>query len=454
LLYSPCAAFRKLSRLFVLDGETVIFMWAAGVAISRGLPSRQSKLIVMAKRPLELVDGSQKMTLTTPIRILHLITDLDRGGAQRQLVSLVSGSPGNAYEHIVCYLRPPSDFEEELRRNGITVVSLNVSGSTKWVTAAARLARLVKSYHPDIVQTWLLDANISARLNQLIGPRIPLVTSLQNADYDPETIQAANWPRKKVAALRWVDQFTARLTSPRFVACSNFVMRSARDQLGIPDSSFDVIYNSVDPETLRCQPDEARRLRESLAIPPDGFVFLNVGRLDPQKGQEILLQAFQKVAAAAPNVFLAIAGDGPGEKRLKEMANELGIGNQILFMGRRSDVGACLEMADVFVFPSLFEGLPLALVEAMFKKLPCIVSRIDTLLEVVNDRDSGLLVAPGSVDELAAAMIQLYTDPVGRQMLGARAAEVAAERFHRRVTVPQWESLYSRIMSEQSVSLV
>jgi glycosyltransferase involved in cell wall biosynthesis len=210
----------------------------------------------------------------------------------------------------------------------------------------------------------------------------------------------------------------------------------------------------VDPETLHCQPGEVHRLRESLTIPPNGFVFLNVGRLDPQKGQEYFLQAFQQVSAAVPNVFLAIAGEGPAEKRLKEMANELGIVDQVRFLGRRSDVGACLEMADVFVFPSLFEGLPLALVEAMFKKLPCIVSRIETLLEVINDQDSGLLVAPGSVDELAAAMIELYTNPERRNILSARAGEVAAARFHRRVTVPQWENLYARIMREQSKSLV
>ena len=457
MAYSLCdRSLERLSRavsLFGLSGGIVNSKWAVEVATSTCWSSQSPEPIVGSERIFLSLDDSNVMTLPTPVRILHLITDLDRGGAQRQLVSLVSGLSGNGYEHIVCYLRPPSDFQEELQRNGLNVVGLNVSGPTKWLTAAARLARLVKSYQPDIVQTWLMDANISARLNQLMGPRIPLITSLQNADYEPETIQAANLPRKKVSALRWVDQFTARLTKPRFVACSNFVMRSARDRLEIPESSFDVIYNSVDPETLHCQPGEAQRLRESLTIPPDGFVFLNVGRLDPQKGQEYLLQAFQQVAAAVPNVFLAIAGDGPREKRLKDMANELGIVDQVRFMGRRSDIGACLEMADVFVFPSLFEGLPLALVEAMFKNVPCIVSRIATLLEVI-DEDSGLLVAPGSADELAAGMMELYSNPERRKILGARAGEVAAARFHRRVTAPQWQNLYARTIREQSKSLV
>lgn len=389
------------------------------------------------------------MPLSSAIRILHVITTLGRGGAERQLVSLVTNS--TADEHIVCYLREPSDFAEELRSNGHVVVRLDATGGAKWLKGAAKLSRLLKLYQPDIVQTWLLDASLSARLSQILGPHVPLVTALQNPDYEPETIRTANWPRLKTSNLRRLDQITARWTTPRFVACSNFVKRSAHEHLGIPESSLEVIYNSVDPETLRCQPGEPQRLRESLAIPPDGVVFLNVGRLDPQKGQEYLLRAFQKVAAAAPNAFLVVAGEGPLREHLTALARELGITDQVRFLGRRADVGALLEMADVFVFPSFFEGLPLALVEAMFKKLPCIVSRLDVSLEVIADQESGLVVAPGSVDELADAMIQLHADPVRRKALGACGEQTAAARFHQQVTIPQWESLYSKIMEEQSL---
>jgi glycosyltransferase involved in cell wall biosynthesis len=389
------------------------------------------------------------MPLTSAIRILHLIPTLGRGGAERQLVSLVTNS--TAAEHIVCYLREPSDFVEELRRNGHVVVRLNAAGGAKWLTGAVRLRKLLKSYQPDIVQTWLLDASITARLSRILGPRMPLVTALQNPDYEPETIRSANWPRSKTSTLRRLDQITARWTTPRFVACSNFVKKSAKEHLGIPESSLEVIYNSVDPATLRCEPGEPQQLRESLAIPPDAVVFLNVGRLDPQKGQEYLLRAFQKVAAVAPKAFLVILGEGPLREQLTALAKGLGITDHVRFPGRRPDVGTFLEMADVFVFPSLFEGLGLALVEAMFKKLPCIVSRIDVLLEVIADGESGLAVAPGSVDELADAMLDLHADPARREVFGSRGKQIAAARFHQNVTVPQWESLYVKIMEQSSL---
>src|ERR1700674_1672016 len=157
------------------------------------------------------------MPLTSANRILHVIPTLGRGGAERQLVSLVTSA--TADEHIVCYLREPSDFAEELRSSGHLVVRLNAAGRTKWLKGAASLSKLLKVYQPDIVQTWLLDASIIARLSQIQGPRVPLVTALQNPDYEPETIRMANWPRKKISNLRRLDRITARWTISRFVAC-------------------------------------------------------------------------------------------------------------------------------------------------------------------------------------------------------------------------------------------
>jgi glycosyltransferase involved in cell wall biosynthesis len=386
------------------------------------------------------------MAATKTNRILHVIPTLGRGGAERQLVSLVVNATQD--EHIVCYLREPSDFASELREHGIEVIRLDSSGPSKWLKGAAGLTRVVKQNAPDIVQTWLLDASISARLGQLLGPKVQLITALQSPDYEPETIRMANWPRRKTSVLRRIDQLTLRLSAPRFVACSEFVKKSALEHLGMPEASIEVIYNSVDPETLRCAPGEAKQLRDSLGIPADGVVFLNVGRLDPPKGHEYLMRAFQKVVEVEPRSYLVIAGDGPSRERLTAVAKELDIADRTHLLGRRTDVGALLEMADVFVFPSWFEGLGLALVEAMFKQVPCIVSRIDVLLEVVAEHESGLTAAPASVDELAEAMTVLAKDGSLRKKMGERGKQIAESRFHQRVTVPQWESLYTRLLAQ------
>jgi glycosyltransferase involved in cell wall biosynthesis len=276
----------------------------------------------------------------------------------------------------------------------------------------------------------------------LIGPRIPMITTLHLTSYDQATIEAAHWPPRKVAALQQIDKFTARRTRPLFIACSHAVRQSAIRNLHLPPDDVRVIYNSIDQATLVCEPGAATELRKSCNIPADGFVFVNVGRLAPQKGQPVLLRAFRKVATEWPNAYLAFIGDGPSTLSLESLAAELGLSGRVKFLGERTDVGACLEMSDVFVFPSLFEGLPLAPIEAMLKGLPCIVTRIEPVLELFADNETAIVVSPGSVEELANAMRRIYGDAALRHRLGSQGRSKAMENFDSSIGLHAWEELY------------
>ena len=380
-------------------------------------------------------------------RVLHVITTLGRGGAERQLVNLVRNTDRTEFEHLVCYLSPPADFAAELEQDGREVICLNLPRRRPWLFATTRLISLLRARRPDLIQTWLFDADMSARLSTFIGPRIPIINTLHVTAYDPHTIRAAHWPPHKVAVLRRVDKWTARRARPLFVACSEAVKRSAVRHLGVPPGDIRVIYNSIDQTTLHCAPDEPHRLRQAAEIPADAFVFMNVGRLAPQKGQPVLLRAFRQVVAALPDAYLVFVGEGAQAELLAALARELDVSDRVRFLGRRTDVGACLEMADAFVFPSFFEGLPLAPIEAMLKGLPCIVARIDPVLELFADGETGMLVAPGSVVELAAAMMRLYREPELRRRLGARARAKATERFDSGRGLHAWERLYRELRS-------
>jgi glycosyltransferase involved in cell wall biosynthesis len=379
------------------------------------------------------------------IRVLHVITTLGRGGAERQLVNLVRNTDRAEFEHIVCHLHPPADFAAELRADGYEVVCLHLPRKWPWLFAPARLVPLLRARRPDLIQTWLFEADVSARLSTLLGPRRPIVNTLHLTTYDAETIRAAHWSPRKMAVLRRIDRLTARLARPLFIAVSEAVKRSAVRNLGVPASDIRVIYNSIDQATLSCAPDAPHRLRQAAQLPAAAFVFMNVGRLAPQKGQPVLLRAFKQVAAALPDAYLVFVGEGPEEAKLAALARELDISERVRFLGRREDVGACLEMADAFVFPSLFEGLPLAPIEAMLKGLPCIVTRIEPTLELFTDKETGVFVAPGSVDELAAAMCELYNEPELRRRLGTRAQARAADRFDSRTGLRAWTELYREL---------
>ena len=380
------------------------------------------------------------------IKVLHIITTLRRGGAERQLVNLVSNSNRAEFEHVVCYLRPPIDFAAELERAGHEVVDLRVRGEQSWLAGARKVAGVIRERKPDLIQTWLFEADMSTRLSQIAGPRVPVINTLHLTTYDPETIRAANWSRLKMGVLQRVDRWTARAARPLFVACSEAVKRSAVRSLGVRASDVRVIYNSIDQATMGCGPDEPQRLRGAANIPEDAFVFISVGRLQPQKGHDVLVRAFQQVTTDFPDAYLVLVGEGEDEKSLVALARELGVAERVRFLGRRADVGACLEMADAFVFPSLFEGFPLAPIEAMLKRLPCIVTNIEPHLELFTDEENGLLVAPGSERELAAAMTRVCREPELRRQLGERAHALATERFDSRSGLLAWEELYRELV--------
>ncbi|HKR60677.1 MAG TPA: glycosyltransferase [Pyrinomonadaceae bacterium] len=383
------------------------------------------------------------------IHVLHVITTLCRGGAERQLVNLVCNTDPSIVRHTVCYLHPPADFADELEAAGHEVIGLNLPRKWPWLFAPAKLAPLLKARQPDLVQTWLYEGDVGARLSMLVGPRIPMVTTLHLTTYDQTTIQAAHWPPRKVAALQKIDKFTARRTRPLFIACSRAVRDSAVRNLSLPPEDVRVIYNSIDQATLACEPQAPGEVKKEQNIPENGFIFLNVGRLEPQKGQPVLLRAFQKVAADLPNTYLVFVGEGSQTNALKALTAELGLTERVKFLGMRADVGACLEMSDVFVFPSLFEGLPLAPIEAMLKSLPCIVTRIEPVLELFADGDTGVVVTPGSVDELVAAMRKLHNDPELRKRLGAQARAQAVKNFDSRTGLHAWEQLYRELALKQ-----
>ena len=386
------------------------------------------------------------------IKILHVITTVGRGGAERQLVNLISNTDRSRFEHTVAFLRKPDDFVPDIEAAGAKAICLDVKAKTPWIQAAWKLRQLIKSEEPAILHTWLYDANISARLASLFSSRIPSIVSLQNADYETTTVESANLSHTKVRVIKYIDKVSARWTRPTFVACSEFVRHSASKHLGLRESKVELIYNSVDPQGMTATVAAVDELRESLEIPPDAFVFLNIGRLDPQKGQPVLLKAFKKVADRMPKAYLVILGHGPLKDSLSGLAGELGLSERVRMPGARPNVGAFLALADVFVFPSFFEGLPLALIEAMSKGLPCIVSEIETLGEVVKDEDTGSLVSPGNEDQLAQAMVEMYENPAKRKSLGERALNEVNRKFHISATIKQWEALYSQKASMGSIT--
>lgn len=382
-----------------------------------------------------------------PIKVLHLIPTLSSGGAERQLVNLVSGTSDKIVNHVVCVISKAEFFAPIIRQAGHKVIELKISAKHPFLRAATKFRQIIREEKPDIIHSWLYDANISARLAKLLDRKTPLITSLQLPDYEPKFARIAGWNLQKVRVLKAIDKFTALIAQPYFVPCSHFVKNSYQKNYGIDERKTEVIYNSVNSDLLSVSEDDLKKLHEEFAFPSDAFVFLNVGRLDPQKNHKVMFEAFRHVLAEIPNSFLLLAGVGTTatENDLKNLTEDLQISDKVYFLGRRNDVDALLEFADVFIFPSMFEGLGVALIEAMFKSLPCIVSRIEIFEEVITDGETGLMVEPTSPFELKDAMIKLYQDAELRRSLGEKGFQVAKAKFNVTATARQWEKFYQKV---------
>ncbi|HRN51753.1 MAG TPA: glycosyltransferase [Anaerolineales bacterium] len=227
----------------------------------------------------------------------------------------------------------------------------------------------------------------------------------------------------------------------RMICVSSQVRTLAMREEGARASKLVVIDNGIHPPQQQSLSPQARQqLRASLDVKPEQTLFLTVGRLMVQKGHTYLLDAIAQLASR--NFVFAFVGHGPLEQELRQQAQRLQIDDNLRFVGVRSDVGQLLEAADVFVQPSLWEGMSLALLEAMFAGLPIVATNIEAATDVLEHERSALLVTPRDPNDLASALMRIAADPALRERLG-RAAKADAQQKY---TVDVMGSAYAQLI--------
>src|SRR5438309_262011 len=383
------------------------------------------------------------------ITVLHVIDSLEGGGAEHQLTDLLLRSNRAEFRHIVCAVKTAIRFSGELRRAGIEIYTLAVPGKYSLVPGVARLHALARRVAPDVIHASLYQAGVIGRtVGWLLG--IPVVTTLVNTTYEPEWwLDNPYLARRKVRLLQLVDRWTSRWWGTRFVAITDGVKRSAARQLGIPLERITVIPRGFPFGDITTPlPHEVAALRQRLAGDAHPLL-LNVGRLVPQKGQRYLIEAMRRVIEVLPHARLLIAGEGKWRSDLEALVEEHGLHQSVRLLGEREDVYGLLAAADIFVFPSLYEGFGVSLLEAMALGRPCVVSDIDVLREVTDGGTRALLAPIRSPDALAEAILRLAQDRELAGRLGSAAAAWARERFDIRRCVAAVEETYRALASHK-----
>jgi glycosyltransferase involved in cell wall biosynthesis len=380
------------------------------------------------------------------MRVLHVINSLGAGGAEHSLIETLP-SLRNAGHHPIISCLSGGELEGQLEsRRRWDVRFSRARTPAGWIR---ELRSLIRNERPALIHTSLFEADIAGRLAGA-GTPIPVLTSLVNTSYDLVRLDDPAVNRSKLAATRVIDAWTARHLTTHFHAITNAVKDAAVRDLRVPPSSITVIPRGRDPERLG-EPSSARRARarRSLGLDGDPFVLLSVGRQEFQKGQWHLLEAMPAIGSRVPEALLLLAGrDGNASGRLRGTAARMSLNGRARFLGHRDDVPEVLAAADLFVFPSLYEGLGGALIEAMALGLPIVASDLPAIREVVEDGRNAVLVPPGSPPALSAAVTDLAEDRDRRRRMGERGREIFRERFTLERSARRMVELFERTASE------
>jgi len=206
-----------------------------------------------------------------------------------------------------------------------------------------------------------------------------------------------------------------------------------------------VIYNGIDPDLFKPASIEEKVLKKKqLGLNKNDFVLGNVGRMDYWKNQRILIEILPDLKKISPQIKLILVGGGEEEGNLKKSAIKKGVKNDVIFLGQRSDVNQILKAFDIFVFPSLTEGLPLVVIEAMATGLPIVASHVGGIPELVVNGETGFLVSPASKEEIKEAIIKLLNNPELRKEMG----QIARKRFETHFSLPQMVQKYIEVYEE------
>jgi sugar transferase (PEP-CTERM/EpsH1 system associated) len=346
--------------------------------------------------------------------IAHVVQSLATGGLENGVVNLVNATR-DSFEHVIVCLTTSGALESRLRP-GVRVVTLNKRAGRE-VVSLAKLARALRQLRPDIVHSrnWpTIDTVIAARL-----ARVPIVV---HGEHGREAADPDGRNARRNGVRRLLHPFLNR-----FVCVSHDLRRWLIEQVRIPASKVITIHNGVD--VMRFTGAGRDATRAELGFGPSDVVVGTVGRLDPVKGQAHLVHAFAGVARRHPESRLVITGDGPLRAELECLVDALGLRDRTRMLGERGDVPAILAALDVFVLPSVAEGISNTLLEAMATGLPVVATRVGGNPELIQTETTGLLVPARQPAPLAAAIARYVDDSHLRQLDGKNARQRAVERF-------------------------
>lgn len=375
------------------------------------------------------------LSIPRRIRVLHLIKGLGRGGAERLLVDGLRHADRDHFEYAFGYFLPHKDqLATELAALGAEVTCFGGRTSAGVLLRTPAVRRRIEGWRPDLVHCHLPVSAVAARLAARRSGT-PLVYTEHNLmeRYHPWTRRAnlATWrlQRRVVAVSAGVEASIRRL-APR----------------GVP---VEVVENGVDVERFRPDAAAAQEARRQLGVPPEAPLVGQVAVFRPQKRLDLWLACAAEIRRRRPEVRFVLVGDGPERARLERIAGGPELAGAVVFAGLQEDVRAYYAALDVYLVSSDYEGLPVALLEAMASGAPVVSTSVGGVPEVVREGRDGRLVPPGDATALARAVLDLLNAPEERNRLATAARARVTDRFSIGRMVRRLEEIYTDVAEDR-----
>ena len=380
------------------------------------------------------------------MRIAYVLTSLGVGGAERQVVALAErmASRGHAVSLVVLRPRQPEEWPTSLNLVRLEMCKTPAS----FFAGLAGGSRFLRSFQPDLLHSHTFHANMMARLLHLLAllaparlgftqqrPAPPVISTVHN-------IYEGRWPR--MLAYRLTDPLSRRTTVVSQAAAARFVRLKA-----VPARKALVLTNGIDTAEFAPSLERRASLRARMGVQAE-FVWLAAGRIAAAKDYPNLLRAFARVHAPAAHARLWIAGEAVGEgyAEIQTLAAGLGLADAVCWLGLRRDMPALFDAADGFMLASAWEGMPLAVGEAMAMEKPVVATDVGGVRELMGE--VGAIVPAKSPEGLAASMLALMrSTPEARASLGCAARAHIQENFSIEAKADEWETLYRRVLARK-----
>ena len=361
-----------------------------------------------------------------PLFILYLIYGFRIGGAERHLLDLCKGLDRRKFRPEIIYFHRDEQMLSEYRQAGIPCTIFPVKGGELTLREIWRLSRVIKKLSPDVVHVHLFHASRFGTLAAFLAGSKRIVRTKHNV----------REPGRKPGKRDRLWRLFLPLILTRIVAVSRAIAKQIRTPY--------VIYNGIDTDYFDPKfIDPTTHAAYARDFGVDGSPVIGIAaRLTRQKGHPVLLKAFSQLVSDWPNAQLLIAGEGEELRTLEVLTHDLNLTEHVQFLGSIRNVREFLAVLDIFVHPSHYEGLGIAVIEAMSMARPIVATNLDGLAELITDGVDGLLVEPNNPAALAAAMNRVLRDPALAEQLGRQARKRVVENFSLETMISKYEELY------------